>query len=68
MSTSYHIRQLVPRGTAVFFFKRLILLENGKKLSSSCFHCVTNTHQDNISSGILVSVDEWLGLQVTFLL
>ena len=51
MSMSYHIPQLVPRGMAVFLLKHFIFLENGKKLSFNCFHCVTNTHQDRISQG-----------------
>ena len=52
MSMSYHIPQLVPCGIAVFLLKQFIFLENGKKLSFNCFHCVTNTHQDRISKSV----------------
>ena len=37
MSMSYDIRQLVPRGTAVFLLKRYIFLENGKTCHSLVF-------------------------------
>ena len=37
MSMSYHIRQLVPHGTAVFLSKRFIFLENGKNCHSLIF-------------------------------
>ena len=37
MSMSYHIRQIVPHGTAVFLLKRLIFLENGKNYHSFVF-------------------------------
>ena len=37
MSISYHILQLVPRGTAVFLFKHFIFLENGKNCHSIVF-------------------------------
>ena len=37
MSMSYHIRQLVPRGTAVFLLKRFFFLENGKNGHSLVF-------------------------------
>ena len=37
MSMSYHIRQLVPRGVAVFLFKRVIFLETGKNCHSIVF-------------------------------
>ena len=37
MSMSYHIRQLVPRGTAAFLLKRLIFLVNGKNCHSLVF-------------------------------
>ena len=37
MSMSYHIRQLVPRGIAVFLLKRFIFLETGKNCRSIVF-------------------------------
>ena len=37
MSMSYHIPQLVPRGTAVFLLKYFIFLENGKNCHSIVF-------------------------------
>ena len=63
MSMSYHIRQLVPRGVAVFLLKRFIFLETGK----NCHSVVFTVLQIHIKINLSVSVAEWLGLQVIFL-
>ena len=68
MSMSFYIRQLGAPWYGSFSLKTSYLPGKWQKLSFSCFHCVTNTHQDKISSRIQVSVADWLRLQVTFLL
>ena len=68
MSMSYHITQLVPRGTAVFLLKRLIFSGNGKTCHSLVF-TVLQMHIKIKCLRIQVSVAVFrLRLQVTFLL